>query len=159
MATKLPKVKTRAKKRVGRGYGSGKGGHTSGRGQKGQKSRRKINVLFEGIKMKKSFIKKLPLKRGKGKFKPSDKPIVVNLKILNLLPSRSKVNLENLIKAQIVDKKDAYAVGVKILGDGEIKKKLTIELPISKSAAKKVQKAGGKITTNKKKANSGKKAK
>lgn len=55
-------------KRLGRGYGSGKGGHTSGRGQKGQKSRTKIHILFEGLKVKKSTLKKFPLLRGKGKF-------------------------------------------------------------------------------------------
>lgn len=55
-------------KRLGRGYGSGKGGHTCGRGQKGQKSRTKIHILFEGVKVKKSTLKKLPLLRGKGKF-------------------------------------------------------------------------------------------
>jgi large subunit ribosomal protein L15 len=66
----LPKVIQRPKKRVGRGIGSGKGGHTSGRGQKGQKSRGKIGVLFEGLKMKKSYLKRLPLMRGKGKFGP-----------------------------------------------------------------------------------------
>lgn len=49
--------------------GSGKGSHTSGRGQKGQKSRGKIHVLFEGMKMKKSLLKRLPLMRGKGKFR------------------------------------------------------------------------------------------
>lgn len=67
---KLPKVVKRPKKRVGRGMGSGKGSHTSGRGQKGQKSRSHINVLFEGMKMKKSLLKRLPLMRGKGKFHP-----------------------------------------------------------------------------------------
>ena len=61
------------KKRVGRGYGSGKGGHTVGRGQKGQKTRRKLNILFEGLKVKKSFIKRLPKTRGRGKFKPKKK--------------------------------------------------------------------------------------
>lgn len=66
---KLPKIKTKSKKRLGRGIGSGKGGHTSSRGQKGQKSRGSINILFEGMKMKKSLIKRLPLQRGKGKFK------------------------------------------------------------------------------------------
>lgn len=65
----LPKVVQRPKKRVGRGMGSGKGSHTSSRGQKGQKSRGGISVLFEGMKMKKSLLKRLPLKRGKGKFK------------------------------------------------------------------------------------------
>lgn len=66
----LPKVVHKSKKRVGRGMGSGKGSHTSGRGQKGQKSRGKISVLFEGMKMKKSLLKRLPLVRGKGKFHP-----------------------------------------------------------------------------------------
>ncbi len=68
--TKLPKVVTKSKKRVGRGMGSGKGSHTSSRGQKGQKARGSIAVLFEGMKMRKSFLKRLPLKRGKGKFHP-----------------------------------------------------------------------------------------
>ena len=64
-----------SKKRLGRGYGSGKGGHTSGRGQKGQKSRTKVHILFEGLKVKKSTLKKFPLLRGKGKFlaKPKSK--------------------------------------------------------------------------------------
>lgn len=66
---RLPKIKQRSQKRLGRGYGSGKGGHTSSRGQKGQKSRTKVNVLFEGIKVKKSLIKKLPFQRGRGKNK------------------------------------------------------------------------------------------
>jgi large subunit ribosomal protein L15 len=68
--TRLPKVITKSKKRLGRGMGSGKGSHTSSRGQKGQKSRGNIGVLFEGMKVKKSFFKRLPLKRGKGKFHP-----------------------------------------------------------------------------------------
>jgi len=63
-----------AKKRLGRGYGSGKGGHTSGRGQKGQKSRTNLHILFEGLKVKKSTIKKFPLLRGKGKFLAKPKP-------------------------------------------------------------------------------------
>jgi ribosomal protein L15 len=67
---KLPKVVTKSKKRIGRGRGTGKGGHTVGRGQKGQSSRGKIGILFEGVKMKKSLLKRLPLARGKGKFHP-----------------------------------------------------------------------------------------
>lgn len=75
MNTRLPKVVAKSKKRVGRGMGSGKGSHTSGRGQKGQKSRGTIGVLFEGMKMRKSYLKRLPLVRGKGKFhaKKTDK--------------------------------------------------------------------------------------
>jgi large subunit ribosomal protein L15 len=145
MQNSLPKTVKKKKKRRGRGYGSGKGGHTTGRGQKGQKSRRKIGVLFEGVKVKKSLIKRLPLRRGKGKFKAKDKPLIVKLSLLNLLPSRSRVNIDSLVNAGIVDTKQAKKFGVKILGDGEVNKKLTIELPISKSAAKRIEKAGGKV--------------
>lgn len=151
MTGRLPRVKTKSKKRKGRGYGSGKGGHTVGRGQKGQKSRSKIGVLFEGLKMKKSLIKRLPLRRGKGKFKAKDKPIIVKLNYLNLLPSLSKVDLDLLIREGIVDKDDAQKYGVKILGNGEIKKKLTIVLPISKPAAKKIEKAGGRVVSENRK--------
>lgn len=142
---KLPKVVAKRQKRVGRGYGTGKGGHTSGRGQKGQKARSKIGVVFEGIKVKKSLLKKLPLRRGKGKFGPSNKPIIVKLSLLNLLPSGSNVDLNLLVKEGIVEKEDGEAFGVKILGDGNLTKKLTIAVPISKSAAKLVEKVHGKI--------------
>lgn len=145
MVGELPKIVTKRKKRLGRGYGSGKGGHTVGRGQKGQKAREKVGVMFEGLKMKKSLIKRLPLRRGKGKFKAKDKPLVVNLDVLNLLPQDSVVDLQLLIEKRIVDKSDAQRYGVKILGDGKIEKKLTIKLPISKKAAKKVEEAGGRV--------------
>lgn len=141
----LPKVIIKRKKRLGRGYGSGKGGHTVGRGQKGQKTRGKIGVLFEGIKVKKSLLKKLPLRRGKDKLKAKNKPLIIKLSYLNLLASGVKVDVPALIKEKIIDAEDAKVYGVKILGDGEIKKKLIISIPISKSAAKAVEKAGGKI--------------
>lgn len=145
MAGNLPKTVSKKKKRVGRGYGSGKGGHTVGRGSKGQKARSKPGLLFEGVKMKKSFIKRLPLARGKGKFKPQDKPIIVKLAYLNLLPTGSKVDIGMLVKHGIVRDADAQKYGVKILGDGDLKKKLKVYLPISKSAAKKITKAGGEV--------------
>lgn len=145
MAISLSKIVARGKKRVGRGRGSGKGGHTVGRGQKGQKARGKIGILFEGIKVKKSLIKKLPLQRGKGKGRPGEKPVIVKLSYLNLLPAGSKVDLDLLVKEGIVRKEDAQEFGIKILGDGEVKKKLTIEIPISNSAAKKIEAAGGKV--------------
>lgn len=145
MSIKLPKVIVKKQKRVGRGYGSGRGGHTSGRGQKGQKARGSMGILFEGMKMKKSLVKRLPLKRGKGKFNARSKSLVVNLEYLNILPAGTEVNIKTLVGAGIIDRKAAQDLGVKILGDGEINKKLTIALPISKSAAKKIEKAGGKI--------------
>lgn len=149
MAKELPKVVTKSKKRRGRGYGSGKGGHTTGRGQKGQKSRRKIGILFEGVKVKKSLLKRLPLHRGKGRFKAKDKPLIVKLAYLNLLPAGTKVDIEALAKAGIVKRDDAEKYGVKILGDGKLTKRLTLALPVSNSAAKKIEKAGGKIIKKK----------
>ena len=149
MSEKLPKTIIKKTKRRGRGYGSGRGGHTAGRGTKGQKSRGKIGVLFEGIKMKKSFIKRLPLRRGKGKFKAKPKPLIVKLAYLDLMPAGTKVDTTALSKFGIVRKKDADIYGVKILGNGEIKKKFTVLLPISRSAAKRIEKAGGKIEVEK----------
>lgn len=137
---KLPKAKTKSAKRIGRGIGSGRGGHTVGYGQKGQKSRGRLGIIFEGIKMKKSLIKRLPLARGKGKFKPSRKPIIVNIGILNIMPAGSTVNIESLAKAGIVKLEDAKRFGVKVLGNGKLEKKLKIELPMSKSVAKKLTK-------------------
>jgi large subunit ribosomal protein L15 len=139
--TNLPKVVENRKKRVGRGYGSGKGGHTTGRGQKGQKSRTKIGVLFEGVKVKKSLLKRLPFQRGKGKNKGGKGPVIVNVEALNILPAGSKVTIETLIKAKIVDEKDAKMYGVKILGNGKLEKKLIIEVPASKSVLKILEKS------------------
>ena len=70
---KLEKIVARRKKRLGHGAGSGKGFHTSSRGQKGQKARSHVNILFEGFKVKKTLLRRLPVQRGKGKFKPKAK--------------------------------------------------------------------------------------
>jgi len=140
----LPKTTTKSKKRVGRGYGSGRG-KTSGRGTKGQKARGKVKLGFEGGQL--PLIKRLPLQRGKGKFKSfKKKPLVVNVKVLNLLPKKETVDLKTLIKYRIVKEDEAKKFGVKILGDGELRIPLTVELPCSKGAIKKIEEAGGKIT-------------
>lgn len=141
----LPKTTTKRKKRVGRGYGSGKGGHTVGRGQKGQKVRSKIGLVFEGTKFRKSLIKRLPLLRGKGKLKPGKKPLIVNLKYLNLLPSNSLVDVKTLAKSGIVNLEEAKESGVKILGEGKLGVALKIALPCSKGAVEKIKKVGGEI--------------
>jgi large subunit ribosomal protein L15 len=133
------KIKANKMKRVGRGYGSGKGGHTVGRGSKGQKARSHIDVLFEGLKVKKSLLKKLPLQRGKGRNKPAKKALVVRIDYLNLMPDGAEVTIESLIKNKIVDAKIARGFGVKILGGGKLTKKLKILVPMSKSAAKQVE--------------------
>ncbi len=141
--SKLQKITDKRLKRVGRGHGSGRS-KTSGRGTKGQKARRDIPLHFEGGAL--PLIKRLPFLKGKGKnFKVSTEPLVVNLKYLNLLPKDTVVNIESLVKYKIVKEDDAKRYGVKILGDGELSHPLTIKLPISKSAAKKVIKAKGII--------------
>ena len=145
----LPKITTKRKKIIGRGPGSGKGGHTVGRGHKGQKAREKIPLTFTGTKIKKSLLKRLPLQRGKGKLKPlKPKPIVVNLKYLNLFKEGETVNLKSLTKKGIVKERRAKKFGVKILGEGEIKIPLKVSLPCSKKAAKKIEKAGGEVIKN-----------
>ena len=139
----LPKTTTKSKKRAGRGYGSGKGGHSVGRGQKGQKARGKVGLLFEGTKMRKSLIRRMTMHRGQKRFKSlKPKPIIVNIKYLNVFEKNRKITLESLIKKGLVDK-EAKKVGVKILGDGDLKKPFTVELPVSKGARKKIEKAGG----------------
>ena len=141
---KLPKTTVRKKKRLGRGYGSGKGGHTVGRGAKGQKARSKVKPWFEGGQT--PLLKRLPVKRGKGKFKSfKPKPIIINLKHLNLFPKNKKVTLQSLIKHNLIDKKEAKKFGVKILGGGNLTIPLTVQLACSKGAIKKIKKAGGKI--------------
>lgn len=121
-----------AKKRLGRGHGSGKGGHTSSRGQKGQKSRTDLHVLFEGLKVKKSTIKKFPLMRGKGKFLAKIKPITISINKLKVFKKGDKVTLESLIEKGLITKNDALKYGVKILGQSELKKELEFLVPVSK---------------------------
>lgn len=149
MDTQLPKVTKRRSKRVGRGYGSGKGGHTASRGTKGQKARGSVHILFEGLKMKKSFIKRLPFRRGKGKFTSRNNPIAISLSALADLPVGTKVTLDTLIKHNIVSSKNAKKYGVKVLADmKDFKKKLTVEVPTSTSAASLIEKAGGSVLSS-----------
>ena len=137
--------------RVGRGIGSGKG-KTSGRGVKGQKSRSGVAIKsFEGGQM--PLYRRLP-KRGFNPIKKS-KIAKVNLSIIQTfldekkLSSTSSINIESLKKAKIIRKKfDKF----KLLGDGELKSKLTIEADYaSKTAVQKLEKIGGKITLKKSK--------
>jgi len=139
----LPKVVKRRAKRVGRGYGSGKGGHTTGRGTKGQKARGKVALGFEGTKIKKSLLKRLPFLRGKGKFKAwSERPEILKLADLTDWPEKTEVNIANLVKKGLVH--DGVR-RVKILGGGEVKTALTVSVEASAGAAAKITKAGGKI--------------
>lgn len=139
----LQKTTDKKLRRLGQGHGTGRG-KTAGRGQKGQNARSRRALSFEGGAL--PLIKRLPFRRGKGR-NPSlnKKPIVVNFTALNLLPAKSIVDIATLIKHNIVIESDAKKLGVKILGDGELKHALTIKLPISKSAQLKVEKAGGTV--------------
>lgn len=136
----LVKLNQRSKKRLGRGLGSGKG-KTAGRGTKGQKARGKIPATFIGGL---PFYKKLPLKRGKGNSKLSLKIKAVNLSVLDIFPDKTTIDIEKLLEAKIISKKEARR-GVKILGQGELTKILTVKLPVSPSARKKIEKLNGKV--------------
>ena len=119
----LSSIREIKNKRVGRGIGSGRGGHTSGRGNKGQKSKGKIKLGFEGTKTKKSFIKRLPMLRGKGKFKPwSVSPVIIKTGDLADWPEKETVNIANLIKRGFVPE---GTTRVKILADGKTDEKLS----------------------------------
>lgn len=137
----LTKVKTRPNKRLGRGIGSGKG-KTAGRGTKGQKARGKIPIGFSGSGL--PLYKKLPLRRGYGNRGLGEKSTVVNLSSLNVFKVKEVVDIEKLLEAKIISKKDLKK-GVKILGQGELNSALTIKLPVSKSAQKKIESKGGKV--------------
>lgn len=140
---KLPKITKRKKKRLGLGHGSGRV-KTSGRGTKGQKARNKVPLYFEGGAL--SLIKRLPFQRGKARNKVfKRKPIGINVKYLNLLEKNTSVDIKALVSKNIVKDEDARLYGVKILGDGELKVALTVLLPVTKGAAKKIEKAGGKV--------------
>ena len=138
------------KMRVGRGIGSGKG-KTSGRGMKGQKSRSGVAIKnFEGGQM--PLFRRLP-KRGFNPIK-KEKIAIINLsKIQSLLDAKrinsdTKIDLDLLKKTNIVSK--SYKK-IKILGSGEIKDKIDVNVDFfSKSAQKKLEKIGGSINLKKK---------
>ena len=136
----LTKITIRPNKRLGRGIGSGKG-KTAGRGSKGQKARGKIPTGFTGSL---SLYKKLPLKRGKGNPGKSAKPKLISLSQLNDFKAKSVVDIEKLVEAKIISEKEARA-GVKVLSNGEIDRALTVKLPVSEGARKKIEKALGKV--------------
>lgn len=145
----LTRVTAKSKRRLGQGHGSGRV-KTSGRGTKGQNARSNRALSFEGGAL--PLIKRLPFRRGKGKNKVfKKKPIIINVKFLNILEPGTVVDLKTLISHHIVEEKDASIYGVKILGDGQLKNALIIKLPISKSAAKKIEKAGGRVELDSKK--------
>jgi large subunit ribosomal protein L15 len=129
----LPKVVTRRSKRVGRGGGSGKGFHTTGRGQKGQKARGKVHILFEGVKTKKSLLHRLPHLRGKTKFKSWTKKATITTSQLNVFDDGQEITLASLKEKGLVR---PNVKKVKIAFNGNTEKKLIINVPATQTAAK-----------------------
>lgn len=137
----LPKITSRSAKRLGRGHGSGKV-KTSGRGTKGQKAREDISLKYAGSSLQASWLKRLPLLRGKGKNKSlKNKPVALNFSALKNFKGKI-VSLDTLKSAKIISKR---VEAVKILGTGDIKTALTFKVPVSKSAQAAIEKAGGTI--------------
>ena len=144
MLNGLTKLKTK-KIRVGRGIGSGKG-KTSGRGVKGQKSRSGVAIKsFEGGQM--PLYRRLP-KRGFnsinknkiGKLNLSDLQLFIESKRIK---SSEKIDIKYLHSSKILKKKYQK---IKILGQGEIKDKLNLEVHyLSNSAKEKLSKNGSTI--------------
>ena len=130
---------THSRKRIGRGTGSGHG-TTAGKGTKGQKARTSGGVRpgFEGGQT--PLHRRLPQRRG---FRPLTRKeyAVVNLDDLERFEAGTEVTPQLLISSGVVKKlKD----GIKILGDGEVTKALTVRAhKFSKSAGEKIQAAGG----------------
>ncbi|MGA1801549.1 50S ribosomal protein L15 [Rhizobium sp. HT1-10] len=136
---------THSRKRLGRGIGSGKG-KTGGRGVKGQKSRSGVAINgFEGGQM--PIYRRLP-KRGFNNIFKSDY-VVVSVARLQAAVDAGKLDAKVTIDA--VALKAAGVIrrvkdGVRLLSDGEISAKLTLEVAgASKSAVEKIEKAGGSV--------------
>ena len=140
----------KSKIRVGRGIGSGKG-KTSGRGVKGQKSRSGVAIKsFEGGQM--PLYRRLP-KRGFNPIK-KEKIAIINLnKIQNLIETK-KINTDTQININVLKKNKIISKSfskIKVLGSGEIKDKIDLNVDfVSKSAKVKLEKVGGVINLKRK---------
>jgi large subunit ribosomal protein L15 len=128
-------------KRLGCGESSGHG-KTSGKGHKGQKARSggSIRLGFEGGQM--PLIRRLP-KRGFNNAAFHQDYAIVNLGDLNEFKAGSVVNEQSLREARLVR---GNVAGIKLLGDGELKHALKIEVDkVSVAAREKIDKAGGSV--------------
>lgn len=122
--------------RVGRGDSSGNG-KTAGRGQKGQKARSKVRMGFEGGQM--PLFRRMP-KRGFNNISRKNYAIV-NVETLNKFEDGAEITPVMLVESGIIkNEKD----GIKILGNGELSKKLTVKAnKFSASAKAAIEAAGG----------------
>jgi large subunit ribosomal protein L15 len=132
---------THYKKRVGRGSGSGLG-KTSGRGHKGQNARSGggVKTVFEGGQM--PLYRRIP-KRGFNNARFEKVYAVINVSDLNNFEDGSVITPEILKETKLVK---AQLDGIKILGSGELTKKLTVKAhDFSESAREKIEAKGGKV--------------
>ncbi len=133
---------TTKKVRVGRGIGSGIG-KTSGKGHKGQNARSGGGVRpgFEGGNI--PLIRKIPI-RGFNNKNYKKNYACINVGELEAFEANTVIDMELLYETRFIGKKAEY--GLKILGDGELTKPLTVKASkVTKSAREKIEKAGGKI--------------
>lgn len=132
---------THSRKRVGRGPGSGRG-TTAGRGMNGQKSRAGggVKVGFEGGQT--PLYRRLPQRKGFNNINRKEF-VAVNIDRLEIFESGTEVTIDMLKEFGLINKtKD----GVKLLGNGDISKSLTIKVnKFSKSAEEKIKAAGGTV--------------
>jgi large subunit ribosomal protein L15 len=135
-----PKGARKVAKRVGRGIGSGNG-KTSGRGHKGQKSRSGGGVRrgFEGGQM--PLMRRLPKRGFHNLFRKEY--TIINIRDLDRFSEGEEVNPQTLKEKGIVK---SLRDGIKVLGEGELKKKLTVcAHKFSKAAEEKIRSAAGEI--------------
>lgn len=130
---------TSSRFRKGRGIGSGNG-KTAGRGHKGQKARSGGGVRpgFEGGQL--PIYRRLPKRGFNNRF--SKQYAIINVSRLNDFEDGSVVNVETLLQNGVLNK---ALDGLKVLGNGELSKKLTVEAAVFSATAKeKIEAAGGK---------------
>lgn len=138
----LIKIITKTKKRVGRGAGSGKGQHTSGRGQKGQKSRNKVPQWFEGGQL--PLIRRTPFIRGKDRFASlTDKPYVITTEQLNVFADNAVVDIDTIRKESKLKISKNLTPSFKVVVRGKLERALTVKVPASKGAITAIESAGG----------------
>ena len=140
----LPKLTATKNTRLGHGYGSGKGGHTSSRGQKGQKARNGVRMSFTGSSW--VWFKRLPFMRGKSRFNSFGKRSLLSLSDLNVFDNGAIVSMESLIALKLISKNQATISSVKIVGTGELKKKLTVMVPATTTAQTAILAAKGEYS-------------
>ncbi|OGD23481.1 50S ribosomal protein L15 [Candidatus Azambacteria bacterium RBG_16_47_10] len=135
-----PSTPKKSRKRIARG---GKRGKTAGRGTKGQKSRagRKIRPA------ERDLIKKLPKLRGYRFKSLKNKRAVVSVSAIDhAFQSGDVVNPASLVVHKLIEKKGKIIPAVKIVSDGTITKKVTVEgCAVSVVAREKIEKAGGAV--------------